>query len=429
MDNNDIKIAFDAFIKQHAPDVLTAKRKEAFKAFETKGFPSKKLENWKYTSLKAVLKPNYSLENSVSVETLVQVKTLLDATEANSKLVFINGVFQEQLSDNTTEINIFSDALKANNKQVNLYFNTISDNNEAMVNLNTAFASSGAFISIKNNKVVEKPIELLFFSSAKKPMLQQPRNLIIVGENTQVNIIEKHVNLGKEMVLTNTITELFAAASSQVHYTKLQNDGLLSNLVNNTSISQQKNSIVTVNTFSFGGKFTRNNLIVQQNGSHCDSVLNGLSILDGKQFVDNHTLVNHNVPDCESHELYNAIYDEKSTGVFNGQVIVKQAAQKTNAYQQNKNILLSDTSNVYAKPQLEIFADDVKCSHGCTVGQLDETALFYMQQRGIPKTKAKALLLYAFANENVKAVKTPALRNEITHIITSKLGVSFDLDV
>ena len=429
MDNNDIKIAFDAFIKQHAPDVLTAKRKEAFETFTTKGFPTKKIENWKYTSLKAVLKPNYATVNTVSDNTLEQVEALLAAKSETYKLVFVNGVFQEQLSDITEEINVFSNVLKASNTEINQYFDTISDSSEAMVNLNTAFASSGAFITLAANKILAKPIELLFFAKAETPVFLQARNLIRVGENTHANIIEKHINLGEAIVLTNAVTELFAAASSHVQYTKLQNDSLLSNLVDNTSVSQQKDSIVTVNTFSFGGKFTRNNLTFHQYGSHCDSVLNGLSILDGKQFVDNHTLVNHNVPDCESHELYNAIYDEKSTGVFNGKVIVKQAAQKTNAYQQNKNILLSDTSNVYAKPQLEIFADDVKCSHGCTIGQLDDKVLFYMKQRGIPKAKAKALLFYAFANENVKAVKIPALRNEITHIIASKLDVTFDLEV
>jgi Fe-S cluster assembly protein SufD len=209
----------------------------------------------------------------------------------------------------------------------------------------------------------------------------------------------------------------------------MQNDAETASLIDGTFVSQQKDSVASVHTFSFGGKLTRNNLEFYQNGEHCVSHMNGISILDGKQHVDNHTLVQHKAPNCESHEMYKGIYDEKSTGVFNGKVIVEQAAQKINAYQQNNNIIVGDKASVNSKPQLEIFADDVKCSHGCTIGQLDESALFYMQQRGIPKKEAKALLMYAFSNDALKDVKIPELKTRINAIIAEKLDVNIGFDL
>jgi Fe-S cluster assembly protein SufD len=184
-----------------------------------------------------------------------------------------------------------------------------------------------------------------------------------------------------------------------------------------------------VHTFSFGGNITRNNLNFFQKGEHVNSILKGITIIEGKQHVDHHTLVHHIEPNCESHQDYKGIYDERSTGVFNGKVIVEKEAQKTNAYQQNNNVLVSDRATINAKPQLEIFADDVKCSHGCTIGQLDEQALFYMQQRGIPKKEARALLMYAFANTVLESVKIPEVKARITKLIASKLNVNIGFDI
>jgi Fe-S cluster assembly protein SufD len=200
-------------------------------------------------------------------------------------------------------------------------------------------------------------------------------------------------------------------------------------LIDNTFVSQKKQSIASVSTFSFGGKLIRNNLEFYHNGEHITSNLNGISLLKGKQHVDNYTLVNHKHPNCESHELYKGIYSENSSGVFNGKVIVQSEAQKTNAFQQSNNILIDDKATINAKPQLEIFADDVKCSHGCTIGQLDENALFYMQSRGIPKKEAKALLLYAFANDVVEKIKIPHLRVRISKLISKKLDVDLGFEV
>ncbi|NNC69763.1 MAG: Fe-S cluster assembly protein SufD, partial [Flavobacteriaceae bacterium] len=283
---------------------------------------------------------------------------------------------------------------------------------------------------IPKNTVLPKPIQIVHFSTGNEAnVLLQPRNLIVVGENSYVQIIERHQSLSDNVVLTNSVTEIFANKRAIVDYYKIQNDRHSASLIDNTFIKQQQNSIVSVNTFSFGGNLTRNNLDFYQEGEHCNSNLNGITIIGEKQHVDNHTLVHHKYPNCESNELYKGIFADKSTGVFNGKVIVDKVAQKINAFQQNNNILMDDAATINSKPQLEIFADDVKCSHGCTIGQLDEESLFYMRTRGIPKKEAKGLLLYAFANEALVKIKIHELKARITKLIAKKLGVDLGFDL
>jgi Fe-S cluster assembly protein SufD len=276
----------------------------------------------------------------------------------------------------------------------------------------------------------KKPVEILHFATGNEASIMlQPRNLIIVEENAEVQIIERHQSLTANEVLTNSVTEIFAAKSAIVDYYKIQNDTANASLIDNTYVDQKGKSHVKVHTFSFGGKLTRNNLNFYQNGEYMDSTLKGVTILGEKQHVDHHTLVHHIEPNCESHQDYKGIYGDSSTGVFNGKIIVDKIAQKTNAFQKNNNILISDKATINSKPQLEIFADDVKCSHGCTIGQLDEDAMFYMQTRGIPKKEARALLMYAFANNVLESVRIPELKTRINKLIAKKLGVNLGFDL
>ncbi len=412
-------------------------RTKAINNFETQGFPTKKDEEWKYTSLRSVLNHDYSIFPKASSNIdLSDVKKYFVHGIESYKLVFIDGVFNSFLSDAThdgLDICVMSSALsKPKYKMiVDNYFNTIAKEDQSLANLNTAFSKEGAFINIPKNTVVPKAIQILNFSTGtEKELLVQPRNLVIVGENSHVQIIERHQNLSESNVtLTNSVTEIFVHKRGIVDYYKVQNDTENASLIDSTFVSQKQDSIASVHTFSFGGKLTRNNLEFYHEGEHITSNLNGLSIIGGKQLVDNHTLVHHKHPNCESHELYKGIFDDKSNGVFNGKVVVEKEAQKTNAFQQNNNILIGDSAAINAKPQLEIFADDVKCSHGCTIGQLDESALFYMQQRGISKENAKALLMYAFANEALDHVKVPALKQKINQIIAKKLNVDLEFDL
>ena len=411
-------------------------RTSALKNFENKGFPTKKDEAWKYTSLNAILKNDFSVfpKNETAIEFRDVKKYFLHEIDTY-KLVFIDGVFSSNLSSTTHEgidVCLMSSALnKPKYKMViDTYFNKVASKDESLTSLNTAFANEGAYINIPKSKVADKPIEIMYFSTGSEAaLLVQPRNLVIVGENSHVQIIERHQSLNENPVLTNSVTEIFAQKRAIVDYYKIQNDNHEANLIDNTFVSQQKESHVSVHTFSFGGNLTRNNLNFYHFGERLTSTLNGITIIGEKQHVDHYTLVNHATPNCESFQDYKGIFSDRSTGVFNGKVYVEKEAQKTNAFQKSNNILLGDKSTINAKPQLEIFADDVKCSHGCTVGQLDETAMFYMQARGIPKKEAKALLMYAFSNAVIENIKIPELKKRITSIIANKLGVKMGFDL
>ncbi|MDC1342267.1 SufD family Fe-S cluster assembly protein [Flavobacteriaceae bacterium] len=365
-------------------------RTEAFQNFEKLGFPSKKLEAWKYTSLNTILKEDYSIfPDKEKTINLADVRQYFIHDIDTYKVIFIDGKYSSFLSETThdsIDVCLMSSALtKAKYKPViENYFNKVAKQDN-LTSLNTAFSKEGAYIHIPKNTEVEKPIQIINFTTGTETAtMLQPRNLIVVGQNAHVQIIERHQSLTENAVLTNVVTEVYADRHSTVDFYKIQNDHASASLVDNTYIEQH---------------------------------------------VDHHTLVHHIEPNCESHQDYKGIFDERSTGVFNGKVIVEKEAQKTNAYQKNNNVLVSDRSTINAKPQLEIFADDVKCSHGCTIGQLDEQALFYMQQRGIPKKEARALLMYAFANTVLESVKIPEVKERITKLIAMKLNVNIGFNI
>ena len=410
-------------------------RKKAIDTFEEKGFPTKKEEDWKYTSLNAIINKDYSIfpkgDKEIKYE---KVREYFLHDIDSYKIVFIDGVFSSFLSKTThdgLDVCLLSSVLSKQKYKaiIEAYYNKIASK-DSITSLNTAFAKEGAYINIPNNKEVDKPIEIINFSTGNETaLMMQPRNLIIVGENTHVQIIERHQSLSDNAVFTNSVTEIFAEKRAYLDFYKIQNDKENASLIDNTFIHQEQNSNCNVHTFSLGGKITRNNLNFSQNGEHCDSTLKGVTILKDKQHVDHNTLVKHISPNCESHQDYKGLYADSSTGVFNGRVIVEKEAQKINAFQQNNNILINDNATVNAKPQLEIFADDVKCSHGCTIGQFDEDALFYLRSRGIGLKEAQALLMYAFANTVLETVKIPELKRRINKLIAEKIGVNIGFDI
>lgn len=411
-------------------------RSEAIKNFEAKGFPSKKEEAWKYTSLNSLQKVNFSIfpKEETNLEYKDVKKYFLHEIDTY-KIVFVDGVYSSYLSETThdgVDVCLMSSAFsKPMFRQVlEVYFNKAASKDESLTSLNTAFSKEGAYIYIPKNKMPKKPIQILHLATGNEAALMlQPRNLIVAEDNAEVQIIERHQSLTENEVFTNSVTEIFAGKDAIVDYYKVQNDALTASLIDNTYISQKDRSVVRVHTFSFGGKLIRNNLNFYQNGERIDSTLKGVTILGDKQHVDHHTLVHHIQPNCESHQDYKGIFGDNSTGVFNGKIIVDKIAQKTDAFQQNNNILLSDRATINSKPQLEIFADDVKCSHGCTIGQLDDEALFYLRSRGIPKKEATALLMYAFANNVLQSVRIPELKVRINKIIANKLGVRVGFDL
>ncbi|MDH3698118.1 MAG: Fe-S cluster assembly protein SufD [Flavobacteriaceae bacterium] len=411
-------------------------RSEAIKTFEDKGFPGRKEEAWKYTSLKSLQKIDFSIfpKEAEALEYRDVKKYFLHEIDTY-KIVFIDGIYSSYLSETThdgVDICLLSAALSKPMYKpvVDVYFNKGAAKDDSITSLNTAFSKEGAYIYIPKHKAPIKPVEILHFSSgSESAIMLQPRNLIVVEENAELQVIERHQSLTGNEVLTNSVTEIFAGENANIDYYKVQNDNPSASLIDNTYISQNKGSQVFVHTFAFGGKLTRNNLNFYQEGSGINSTLKGVTILDNKQHVDHHTLVHHQQPNSESHQDYKGIYNDKSTGVFNGKIIVDKIAQKTNAFQQNNNVLISDNATVNTKPQLEIFADDVKCSHGCTIGQLDNEALFYLQTRGIPKKEASALMMYAFANNVLESVRIPELKKRINKLIAGKLGVRLGFDL
>ncbi len=430
----DSFIAFEQEIDLQNP--IHVYRKDALKRFENKGFPTKKDEQWKYTSLKSVIQRDYNL--SVNRNPNIELKDIkkYSINDIDSfKIVFVDGVFNPFLSNTThdgMDICVLSAALSKSKykKTITKYFNKIVPDDESLASLNTSYTQEGAYIYIPKSVLPEDPVQILHFSTGKnKPLWLQPRNIIIVEENARVEIIERHQSLKSHTGLTNSLTEMYAEKNSFIDYYKIQNDLESSNLIDNTFIDQKRDSNVRVHTFSFGGKLTRNNLNFYHGGENIQSTLKGLTILEGDQHVDHNTLVNHAQPNCESHQDYKGIFSERSVGVFNGKILVDQIAQKTNAFQQNNNILIDNKAKVNSKPQLEIFADDVKCSHGCTIGQLNKEALFYLKSRGIPEKEAIALLTYGFANNVLKSVNIPSLKKRINSLISKKLGVSLGFDL
>ena len=417
-------------------DSVHETRAQALKIFEEKGFPSKKDELWKYTSLDALIHKDYSLfpKSEASIE-LKDVKKYFLYDTDTYKVIFIDGVYNPFLTNTThdgLDVCLMSAALSKPKYRdlINSYFNKIAPSDESLTALNTSYAKEGAFIYIPKKTVAEKPIEIIHFSSGEQDSLWlQPRNLIVIDKNSQVQIIERHQSLKQHSVVTNSVTEIYVHEEAFVDYYKLQNDLTTASLIDNTYIQQEKNSHASVHTFSLGGKLIRNNLRYFHKGEHILSTLKGVTILEGKQHVDHSTMVHHSQPNCESHQDYKGIFSERSEGVFNGQILVDKIAQKTNAFQQNNNVLLDDKATVNSKPQLEIFADDVKCSHGCTIGQMDEEALFYLRSRGIPKKEAKALMTYAFANNVLESVQLPSLKKRINGQIARKLGVNLGFEL
>lgn len=426
-------MAFENMVDVDSPvhDIRT----EAIKTFETEGFPSKKEEAWKYTSLNSVLKHDYSVfpkhENALEYK---DVKKYFIHEIDCYKIIFIDGKYSSHLSQTThdgIDVCLMSAALSKPKYRLIIenYFNKIAPK-DGLSSLNTAFSAEGAYIHIPKNKLVAKPIQIIHFSTGNEAALMlQPRNLVVVDENSHVQIIERHQSLTENPVLTNSVTEIFANKRAIVDYYKIQNDNENASLIDNTFVNQKQESLAKVHTFSFGGKLIRNNLNFYQNGERIDSTMKGITIIGNKQHVDHNTLVHHIEPNCESHQDYKGIFADSSTGVFNGKVVVEKLAQKTNAFQANNNILISDKASINTKPQLEIFADDVKCSHGCTIGQLDESAMFYLRSRGIPEKEARALLMFAFSNNVLDSVKIPEIKNRITKIIANKLGVNIGFDL
>ncbi len=399
-------------------------RKEAIENFSLLNFPTTHDEDWKYTSIAPLLSHNFKPSDGISHLDENKIKKFLQYKFTTNVLIFVNGKFVKRLSKTKNlPQGVIADnmasAISSNSPVIKEHFNKYANNKEQIFTaLSTAFTTDGAFIFVPDGKIVEEPIHILFITDSKgEKILTQPRNLLVAGKNSQVSIIEHYASTNDDIYFTNVITEIAAGEDSVIDIVKLQEESINSFHICRVEVNQERGSNFTSHSISLGGEIARNDINARFNDQGSECTLNGLYLLKGKQLYDSHTMIDHAKPYCNSHEHYKGILDDKSRGVFNGKVLVRQDAQKTNAFQENKNIILSDDALVNTKPQLEIFADDVKCSHGATVGQLDNDSLFYLKSRGIGKEKALSILIHAFASDIIKSIKAETVKNYLENIL------------
>lgn len=404
-------------------------RKDALSKFSSLNVPTTKDEEWKYTSISPLVKHSFNvIPPKVEIAPELVEKFLFDQLE-HHLMVFVNGEFRKDLSKldelpQTVEVTSLSNAIKNNHPALLNHFGKYAeDSNNLFTALNSAYTKDGAFILIPKGKVVEDPIHIIFINKAEnESLVTQPRNLFIAEENSQLIIIEHYASDDDGIYFSNSVTEIYLGENTFVDHIKLQEESKKAFHIARMEVDQERNSNFSSHMISTGAVFSRNEFTTRFNGEGGESMLNGLFMIDGEQFFDAHTMIDHAKPYCNSHEHYKGILEDKARGVFNGKVMVRPDAQKTNAFQENNTILLSDDAVMNSKPQLEIFADDVKCSHGATVGKLNEEAKFYLKSRGIGEEAATAMLIHAFASDVITTIKIEALRDYLEKIITQKFN-------
>lgn len=421
---------FNRLQTENGSNGLGILRQSAFNHFTKMGIPTVKHEEWKYTRISSLFNKEYQFASDLIAPSLSPADIdpfRLPGHENVNELFFVNGVFSFSLSSirsNGLVVVPLEAASKNEYKDIVAKHLGHSSNyqKDGMNALNAAFVQGAVFIHVKKDQVPVQPIYIYNITDARSwNILSQPRSLVYINENAQAQIVETYATIGLEESFTNQVMELIVEKDATLEYYKIQNDAVHTNQVSTTHIRQTGRSNIHTVTISLNGNILRNNLNVVLDAEHCEAHLYGLYFQKGESHMDNHTVVDNVKPNCFSNELYKGILDDRATGVFNGKIFVRPLAQKTNAYQSNKNILLSGDASVNSKPQLEIFADDVKCSHGCTVGRLNEEGLFYLQSRGISEKMARSLLLHAFAVDILEHIKPPLIREHVERLISERL--------
>lgn len=432
MNTTYIQEKFEQVRQAGAESRLEPLRRTGFNNFNRLGIPTAKHEEWKYTRIGSLFNKEYVL--SADAQAAIPDATSLEpfrlpGHENANELVFINGVYSAALSairssdlivmplEQAAADPTYADTISAN---LGHSYNYLKDGINA---LNTAFVQGGIFVQVNRSRAPKEPVYIYHVANAADTdVLAQPRSLVYLQENAQLQVVETFASMGKAGSFTNQVMEIVLEQDALLEYYKIQNDNAASNQVSTTHVRQTGKSYSHLVTITLNGGIVRNNLNLVLDAEYCEAHLYGLYFQQGQTHVDNHTVVDNRKPNCLSNELYKGIMADKSTAVFNGKIFVQPQAQKTNAYQSNKNILLSPDASVNTKPQLEIFADDVKCSHGCTIGQLNEESLFYLRSRGISEENARALLVHAFAIDILEHVKPAPLREYVNQLISKRLS-------
>ena len=426
-----IEVYREDFERQTAgPDWLQALRKQGMAQFQALGFPTTKNEDWHFTSVAPIAERTFRLAPLISANAASVKRADLARFNFGENgwhtLVFVNGAFSEDLSSAAglgtgVRVSSLAHAIKSGTAGIERHVGKITTfERHAFTALNTAFINDGAFIELAADAIVEQPIHLVFVSGGEG--VSHPRNLIVAGRHSRATVIESYVSLRDSGYFTNAVTEISLGEGAHLDHYKLQRESESAFHVGTVQIREARDSQLHSFSFAVGGSLARTNIYTSLDGDAATCTLNGLYLADGTQHIDNQTSIEHIAPNCPSHELYKGVLDGRSHGVFNGKVFVHPEAQKTDGKQSNNNLLLSPSARVDTKPQLEIFADDVKCTHGATVGRLDDLAMFYLNSRGIAPEPARMLLTYAFAADVLETIELEPLRKQLEKMVLARFA-------
>ncbi len=426
------KAAFEFLCKKvtgNEPAWLSEIRKQAFNKFDELGFPTTRQEEWRFTSVRELASQTFVAPGEAGEYDSEALKSVSIPAQDAYRLVFVNGFFSTELSDladipANIKIGALSSALETDPGMVEPHLARLgSYETNAFAALNTAMMRDGAVIFVPKGAVLDKPVHLIYLTNAaNSQVVSYPRTLIIAGNNSEFNVIESFAGQG-EAYFTNAVTEVVAGEGVNVHIVRLQREAQDAYHISTTKSLLSKDAVVTHHNICYGAALTRNSIDATLDAEGIDCTLNGLVLTEGGQHVDNQTTLFHEKPHCHSWEMYKSILNDDSQSIFKGKIFVQKDAQKTDAKQNSQSLLLSDKASAHAMPQLEIYADDVKCTHGATTGRLNQDAIFYAQARGITKHQAWAMLTYAFAKEVVDGIPLEAVREEIDAMISRRLSI------
>lgn len=410
------------------PAWLTALRRRAFEHFRTVGFPTTREEEWRFTSLAPIVDTTFNHTPPRSDVRAADLARFRQNGELAALLVFVNGVFAPDLSEfkalpKGATVAPIADSIAKHGKRIEAHLGHHAKfDRHGLMALNTALFRNGFYVHLDAGTVVEKPIKLLHISTgATQPVAAHARHLMIFEPGSQATLIETHAALDGATYFNTNVTEVVVGANAHIDHYRVQEESLAAFHYSALHLVQDRASTFRSHAFDFGGALVRNDLFGTLDGEGCEAILNGLYMLKGRQHVDNFMWVEHVKPNIPSHELYKGILDDNASAVFTGRIYVHSEAQKTDAKQTNQNLLLSDNARVNTKPQLEIYADDVKCTHGATIGQMDQTALFYLMSRGVARDEARNLLVLAFASDITERIRLEPLRERVAGLLRERL--------
>ena len=417
-----------SLINEHSAPLLTAPREQAYADFRQSGFPTRKVERYKYTDVSESFAPDYGLNlRHIDIPVSPYDVFRCDVPNLSTSLYFVvNDRFYDKatpkatLPDGVDVMSLAAAALQYPDIVGKYYAKLARTGKDGLNALNTMFCQDGLFIRVARNTTVERPIQIVNILRADVDLMVNRRVLIVVEENAEAKILFCDHAIDDHNFLATQISEVYVAENARLELYELEETHVKSRRFSNMYVDQQRGSVTTIDSITLHNGLTRNRIDLTLSGEYAETNMYGCVIADKQQHVDNNTLIDHRAPNCQSTELYKYVLDGEAVGAFAGRVLVREGAQKTISQETNANLCATDTARMYTQPMLEIYADDVKCSHGSTVGQLNEQALFYMRQRGIPEDEARILLKYAFAGEVLNSIQMAPLRDRLHYLVEKR---------